>query len=164
MSYDIELRMQGPLFERDLGAAVDREISAELVELAGIGQRLVVHDTPRGATGHLRGSVLTELRGQPGARGAAVTTSVFYAPIVERGRRPGKQPPLAPLIYWVTRKLGITDERQARGIAFVIARKIARVGSPGAGMFFKAWQRLLPIAEQRWQALGERLRRRLGGE
>jgi hypothetical protein len=48
-------------------------------------------------------------------------------------------------------------------VAFLIARKIGRVGTTGASMFFQAAQRLDPIARQRFQALGERLARQLGG-
>lgn len=160
----IELKQSGPLFEsRSFQALFDQEISAELTELSAIGQRMVVSGTPRGASGLLRGSIFFELRGRPGARAGVVTSSVFYAPIVERGRRPGKRPPVRALVLWVVRKLGISDARQARSVAFLVARKIGRVGTTGASMFFQATQRLEPIARERFQALGERLARELGG-
>lgn len=162
-----QLSFRGPLADLiqrgDVAMTFDREISGELVELSGIGQRLVVSGTPRGASGLGRGSIATELRGRPGFRGAAVFSSLFYLAIVERGRRPGTQPPLGPLVYWVTRKLGIADERRARSVAFLIARKIGRRGTSGAAMFFQAAQRLAPIAQTRWEALGARLARLLGG-
>jgi hypothetical protein len=162
--YRIDLRYRGPLFERqDVRERFDREISAELVELSSIGQRLVVSETPRGATGQGRGSIITELRGRPGRREGVVATSVFYLPIVERGRRPGRRPPVQALVLWVVRKLGITDEKRARSVAFLIARKIGRRGTEPASMFLKAARRLQPIAQQRWQALGARLARQLGG-
>lgn len=160
----IRLKTTGPLFETpSFQALFDREISAELTELSGIGQRMVVSETPRGASGLARGSIVTELRGRPGARAALIASSLFYAPILERGRRPGKRPPTASLLLWVVRKLGIADRARARSVAFVIARKIGRVGTSGAAMFFRAAQRLEPIAQARWQALGERLARQLGG-
>lgn len=160
----IELKTAGPLFEsRSFQALFDQEISAELTELSSMGQRLVVGGTPRGASGLGRGSIFTELRGRPGARTGVVASSLFYLPIVERGRRPGKQPPTKALLLWVVRKLGISDARRARSVAFLIARKIGRVGTTGASMFFQAAQRLDPIARQRFQALGERLARQLGG-
>jgi len=160
LSFDVELR--GPLFVPQLREAFAEEIDRELAELTAIGQRMVVKETPRGASGLLRGSVITELRGTP-LRVGVVLSSMFYAPYVERGRRPGRRPPVAALRLWVVRKLGIRDAKQARAVAFVIARKIGRVGTGGAAMFFKASQRLEPIAQARWQALGQRIARRLGG-
>lgn len=162
--FTIEVRARGPLFERtDLAMMFDREITTELVTLSSIGQRLVVSETPRGATGDLRGSVVTELRGQPARRVGVVTSSKFHAPIVERGRQPGRRPPTEALVLWVVRKLGIRDRREARGVAFVIARKIGQRGTSAAEMFQKAAQRLAPIAAARWQALGARIAQQLGG-
>jgi hypothetical protein len=43
---------------------------------------------------------------------------------------------VAPIALWVRRKLGISDEREARSVAFLIARKISRVGSKPR-LFFK---------------------------
>jgi len=47
------------------------------------------------------------------------------------GRGAGKQPPLEPLIYWVKNKgiFGNPSDSVARGIAYVIARKIATKGT-----------------------------------
>lgn len=45
------------------------------------------------------------------------------------GRQPGaRQPPSAALEGWVARKWGITDPKKIRGLAFVLARSIARRG------------------------------------
>lgn len=64
-----------------------------------------------------------------------VGTSLRYAIPVELGRRPGqRQPPLAPLADWAVAKLGVSRD-QAMGVAFAIARKIARRGTEGAHMF-----------------------------
>lgn len=165
--FAIELKTAGPLFEsRSFQALFDQEISADLAELGGMGQRMVVAGTPRGASqgaAGLRGSIFTELRGRPGMRSQVVASSVFYAPIVERGRRPGKMPPPKALLLWVVRKLGIADKKEARSVAFLVARKIGRIGTTGAAMFFNAAQRLEPIARERFRALGERLARHLGG-
>lgn len=162
--FTFRIQVSGALLRRpDVQALVNAELDSEIVQILSIGQRLVVAETPRGATGQLRGSVVTELRGQPGRRVGLVTTPLFYGDIVERGRQPGRRPPTAALVLWVTRKLGISDARQARAVAYLIARKIGRVGTSGAAMFFKATQRLAPIVEARMRALGERIAERYGG-
>jgi hypothetical protein len=139
----------------------DAEIVGWLSELSAIGQRLVVSATPRGVTDGLRGSIVTEMRGTPARRQAAVASSLFYAPIVEVGRRPGKRPPVAALVTWVTRKLGVSPG-QAMHVAFLVSRKIGAKGYAGYHMFERAAQQLVPIAQQRAAALEERLRDLLG--
>jgi len=51
-----------------------------------------------------------------------------YASDVEFGRSAGTMPPIAPLQKWVRRKLGVSDEKQARSLAFAIALSIKRRG------------------------------------
>ena len=64
-----------------------------------------------------------------------VGTPIRYAWPVELGRRPGgRMPPVEPIADWAVAQLGIERE-EARGVAFAIARKIAREGTEGAGMF-----------------------------
>lgn len=52
------------------------------------------------------------------------------------GRPPGKQPPLDPIIEWLSKKGIITDPKEAKGAAFAIARSIGKNGTlnyvPGA--------------------------------
>lgn len=73
----------------------------------------------------------------PGAPMAATLDNAMpYAGIIEHGMRPGKWVPIEALTMWVLRKLrkklrGNTAEarrRDARGLAFVIARAIHRRG------------------------------------
>lgn len=142
----------------------DQEIQSTLAELGAYGQRLVVQAAPRGVSrggGGLAGSIFTELRGTPARRQAIVASSVFYAPIVEVGRRPGKRPPIEAIRLWVVRKLGVSPA-QARSVAFLVARKIGRRGTDGAHMFQRAATALVPVAQQRFQALQERILRVLG--
>jgi hypothetical protein len=145
----------------------DAEVASTIAELGALGQRLVVTAAPRGVSaggGGLRGSIFTELRGQPARRQAIVASSVFYAPVVEAGRRPGaRRPPLEPIRLWVIRKLGISS-LQARQVAFLVARAIGRRGTKGQHMFERAAQQLLPIAASRFQALEERIVRILRGD
>ena len=48
---------------------------------------------------------------------------------LEFGRRPGTFPPVDQIQNWVASKLGITDEKENRSVAFVIARKIKEKGT-----------------------------------
>ena len=56
-----------------------------------------------------------------------VVYSASYARYVEFGTDP-HMPPVEPLIGWVRRKLGV-GEKKARGVAFAIAKTIAKEGS-----------------------------------
>jgi len=47
---------------------------------------------------------------------------------LEFGRRPGTFPPIAPIRAWAIRKLGVSED-EADGVAYLIARKIAREGT-----------------------------------
>lgn len=51
-----------------------------------------------------------------------------YAFFVEYGRRSGKMPPLFVLRQWVRKKLRM-DAKEARNVAFLIGRKIAKKGT-----------------------------------
>ena len=48
--------------------------------------------------------------------------------VLASGRKPGKFPPMQPIRDWVRRKLNV-EESEVDGVAFVIARKIAREGT-----------------------------------
>lgn len=61
-----------------------------------------------------------------------------YASYVEYGRRSGKFPPLDAIEEWAKKKLGIKDEREARTVGFLIARRIAREGSTPHPFFIPA--------------------------
>lgn len=53
---------------------------------------------------------------------------IFYLEFLDTGRGPGKFPPIEPIIRWAQNKFGV-DENEAKGIAFVVARKIANLGT-----------------------------------
>lgn len=59
---------------------------------------------------------------------------VAYAVPVEAGTTPHFPPP-GPLQLWVRRKLGITDERRARSVAFLIGRAISQRGTKARNFF-----------------------------
>jgi hypothetical protein len=105
--------------------------------------------------------------------GAVFLNSSPYGEIVERGRRPGRWPPIDKIEQWVRRKfrvqlgqfksrrktvverrfvvlrrkvtLASQRDREVRSIAFLVARKIARRGIEGKRVLFRAERRLTPI-------------------
>lgn len=78
------------------------------------------------ASNRLRSSINTKFRGDK--MGAEVFTDVHYARRVEEGRKPGRMPPSSALEAWVRTKI-TAAEKEIKGIAFVIARKIGREGT-----------------------------------
>lgn len=86
--------------------------------------------------------------------GAQITNSVPYASVIEGGRRPGaRQPPTEALVGWVKRKglvkgRGKSADAEARGVAFIIARAIAKRGLPAKGVLKRALERLRTEVEE----------------
>lgn len=66
----------------------------------------------------------------------AVGSSIAYAVPLELGSKP-HMPPVSPLVPWVKVRFGVA-EPEARSIAFRIARKIAKRGTPAAKVFANA--------------------------
>ena len=102
---------------------------------------------PRGAGGigggaGLAGSLFTDEQRFSDHVIGAVASPLAYAEYVELGTRP-HMPPLQPLEDWVEAKLNITDEREKRSVAFLIARKISRVGTKPDG----SWQRVFDASQ-----------------
>jgi len=100
--------------------------------------------------GRLRQSIHSTLL--PVQIAAKVSSNVNYAAAAHSGRKPGKAPPPSVLIGWVRRRVrqgrlelegiekgkrGVVKarERQIKSIAFLIGRKIARVGTKGVPFF-----------------------------
>lgn len=88
-------------------------------------------------TGLLRRSVDTQFVPD----GAIVTVDAPHAPMIEYGTRPFF-PPIAPLAEWAMRKGLGSSASEARSIAYLVARKIARDGIAPRGYFAKAWSRM----------------------
>ncbi|HVL37308.1 MAG TPA: hypothetical protein VM489_16685, partial [Burkholderiales bacterium] len=80
-----------------------------------------------GAAG-LKGSLFHQEEIDGAVATGLVATPRAYAVPVELGTRP-HFPPIEPLIDWVRAKLGIGEEKAARGVAFAIAHKIAVSGT-----------------------------------
>lgn len=148
----IEYRVPNvPLFNGQASKVVDEEmrraLNAGVLHLKGAIQP----ETPVGVTGALRAGVQTSITGEATSLVGRVFDPVSYAMPVESGSRP-HFPPVGPLQLWVRRKLGITDEREVRSVAFLVARAISRRGTPAVQMFRRSFDahrdRVLGFFEQ----------------
>lgn len=112
--------------------AIDKNIQngSELVadkfmnELVERLQRKLI-DKKKFASGSLIGQMRYEVQTDAQGRVVGRIFAADYFRFVDRGRRPGKQPPLEEIKRWTRIKL-IPEK-----LAFPIARKIGRVGIPG---------------------------------
>jgi len=123
------------------------------LELAGLrGEELVRENIRAPFNGHpmrvntgiLEVAVASRVDDAAGLIGRAVVfvqpPADIYAGVMELGRRPGKKfPPLQAMLFWVKTRLGIADEKQAKSVAFLVGRKIARKGIAGHFMFKRAF-------------------------
>lgn len=54
---------------------------------------------------------------------------VFYLEFLDTGRGPGKFPNIGAIREWVRTKKGITDARELDRVTFLVARRIAQIGT-----------------------------------
>jgi len=154
---DRELQTQLERFPEALRAAVERGLArgTELLRAAVTSLAQSPLGVPSGnAFGEFAGSVtseLTDASGKPVGRVFLAPPADRYGLFVEVGTRPHFPPPAA-LEGWVRRRLGITNDRETREVAFLIGRKIARVGTPGHFFFERALRenegRVVAVLEQ----------------
>ena len=113
------------------------ELERAMYEADALIEREVKELTPSGASGGgaggLKGSITSEIQVSENNVIGIVGTSMNYAVPVELGTVP-HFPPIEPLIDWVRVKLGVS-EHDARGVAFLVARKISRTGTKAVHMF-----------------------------
>lgn len=89
-----------------------------------------------------------------------VGTPLAYAVPVELGSRP-HFPPVQPLADWAQYRLGLSPA-EAKGVGFVIARKISKKGTPGAHMVTKAMAAADASIQAIFAARRERIAERIG--
>ncbi|MCJ9428550.1 hypothetical protein [Kordiimonas marina] len=122
-----------------VGAAALDELEVGGIEAGLFLEREVKERTPVGVggAGGLRGSI-TSHTGRIGVERieTVVGTPSPYAVPVELGARP-HFPPIIPLVDWVIHKLGVNPDA-ARGVAFLVARKIATKGTKAVMMFTRS--------------------------
>jgi hypothetical protein len=67
--------------------------------------------------------------------------------VIEDGRRPSFIP-IEPLTAWVKRKLGVTDPKAARSIAFAISKKASKTPRPGLGVLARAYPKIVEALQK----------------
>lgn len=125
----------GPLFEKNRKRVIRSALKHNLNVAGLLLEGEIQERTPVGVGGTLRNSIAAS---GPRRRGKQwinrIGTPQVYGPIIEVGRRPNnRMPPLGPIKLWLRRKgrrVGFSwkTESELNGLAFVVARKIARKG------------------------------------
>jgi hypothetical protein len=153
---------KAPLFDGGAQQLVDEElqaaVNAGVLILKGDIQPLV----PVGATSILRAGLQTSVTGETAGITGRVFDAAAYAVPVELGSKP-HWPPRAPLELWVRRKLQVA-EAQVRSVAFLIARKISRKGTPAVGFFERGFLAARPRVMSRFSQAHRRIAARLAGK
>jgi hypothetical protein len=130
---------------KDLQAALARapQVAREELETAVTEADLLlareVQERMPTAHGTLRASVFHREEVSDSGVIGLVSTPLNYAVPVELGTKP-HFPPVEALIDWVRVKLGVTSEKMARGVAFLVARKISVRGTAAQRPFGLTFQ------------------------
>jgi len=141
---------------------VREEMTAAISEADLLLEREVKEKTPVGVggAGGLRGSIAAQ---DPEVSSdvvlGVVGTAMAHAVPVEIGTKP-HFPPVQPLEDWVIAKLGV-PEKDAHGVAFLVARKIAARGTLAVGMFHRAFNEQRPKVEAIFAGARQRIAERL---
>lgn len=77
-----------------------------------------------------------------------VGSQLPYAPFANYGRKPGKRPPIDPILKWVALKPINTGNKDARSVAFAIATAIGKRGVKPKFFFEKAVESAKPRIEE----------------
>lgn len=143
MTLQIDARIRGGDLP-DPAAVIPPKLMSAVTEATLLLERAIKLATPIGVTGVARGSIGHEIRRGVGLeRGVRIRAELGspakHVEVLERGRTPGRRrPPVEALELWVRRRLGIRNRKEARGVAFVIARSIGAKGTDAVEMFAKA--------------------------
>lgn len=115
----------------------ERALLSAMTQGTLLVEREVKENMPRGATGLTAASVTSDAFATPAGVLGVVGSSQPSAMFVELGTKP-HMPPVAALVPWVRAVLGIRDPGEARSVAFLVARKIARRGTKAKQPFGRA--------------------------
>jgi hypothetical protein len=76
-----------------------------------------------------------------------VGSALPYAPFANYGRKPGKRPPIEPIVRWLALKPVDTGGKDIRSVAFAIATAIGKRGVKPKFFFEKAIETATPRIE-----------------
>lgn len=145
-----------PLFGPSATTVLQTEIRRSMLEATLLAEAEVSKRTHVGATGLLRGSIMSEVRGVGATIQGVVATALPYAQAAEEGSRP-HWAPIAPLKLWARRILG--NERAAYAVRWAIHLR----GTKAVHMFAQTTEVLRPRLPGIFAAGVERARKALGG-
>lgn len=116
------------------------------------------------ATGKSRASIFSREQVLPDGGIGVVGTAQPHVVYVELGTKPHKVSAagVQAIEDWVRTKLK-PPEKEVRGVAYVIARKIRQKGTQPVGMFSKTWAAQRPQVERIFAAARDRIVARIGG-
>lgn len=114
---------------RDAPAYTDQVLRVAMTEATLLLQGQWQERLPRGASDLTAGSITSDVASTPAGVLGVVGSILPSALFVELGTRP-HMPPAQALEPWVKAVLGIREPKEVKSVAFLVARKIAREGTP----------------------------------
>lgn len=152
----IPIKFKGNAFNGQAPVIVRQEMAKAMQESLLLTETEVAKNTPVTfgiARASINGRFISPFNG-------VVGSSANYIEWVERGRRPGKFPPIDAITLWVRRKLKV-DPKLLKSVGFLVARKIAKKGTKGAFMFREGEKIMRPIVLRRFRMATQRIGQRL---
>jgi hypothetical protein len=165
MELKVSITRKGGVFDGKTEEVIREELLGAMYEATMFLERKVKSGTPQGVYG-AKGGLLSTIHGEVIDRGVGIIRGIVghqsaYGDVIEKGRTAGKaMPPEGSLIRWIQVKLGMS-ETEAKGIEYVIRRKIALRGFEGAQMFQKAFEEGMPTLTNIFDKRGFNIARRL---
>lgn len=123
---------------REAPAYTDQVLQEAMTEATLLVQREWQENMPR-ASGLTARSITSDVAGTPAGVLGIVGSSQPNALFLELGTRP-HMPPVAAIEPWVKAVLGIREPKEVKRVAFLVARKIAREGTPAQHPMARAVQ------------------------
>jgi hypothetical protein len=116
----------------------DRVLQEAMTEATLLVQREWQENLPR-VSGLTARSITSDVASTPAGVLGVVSSSQPNALCLELGTRP-HMPPVAAIEPWVKAVLGISEPKEVKRVAFLVARKIAREGTPAQHLMARAVQ------------------------
>lgn len=123
---------------RDAPAYTDQVLQEAMTEATLLVQREWQENLPR-VSGLTARSITSDVASTPAGVLGIVSSSQPNALFLELGTRP-HMPPVAAIEPWVQAVLGIREPKEVKRVAFLVARKIAREGTPAQHPMARAVQ------------------------